>query len=356
MPGPVLPPDEGGGALPPATPPPAAAPAPPPPTPTYDVPRTSEPNPAGPVGGGNRPVTQPPQLPPVTVISPPILQPGTVYLPPDTTGGGYVVLPPAAPGDSGPPVPPPPGDDDDLDAILRFLKDYAPDVSGQPGWELADPFDARQLAGSNPPLKGGGAVRVIVQKCADYGVDGIAAIADALHEGAGGGIGDDGIAYGPFQIHATDGRLPQFNGKPRNSRAVNAWAWTENGLEYGVRSMVNGHPSAKGLTGHRAVAAIVYGFERPADERGAYKTRAAEYDHLVALGSGWPDYAAARFAGPAGGGATDPGLGNPPASSPYTPAGVNTQWRGMLGFLATDLGAISGNAGAFGDRLLQVFK
>lgn len=46
----------------------------------------------------------------------------------------------------------------------------------------------------------------------------------------------------------------------------------------------------------------------------------------------------------------------PPESAPYKPAGVNAQWRGMIGFLANDLPKVSGDAGAFGDRLLGIFK
>jgi hypothetical protein len=212
-----------------------------------------------------------------------------------------------------------------------------PDLLDLPGWALVDPFGDRTLAAANPPLRGGGALSSIAQHCADYGVDTLAAVANALHEGAGGGIGDQGTAYGPFQIHAEDGRLPQFVGKGANNAAVNAWAWSDNGIAYAIRSMVNGRPSAKGLTGHPAVYAIVYGFEQPLDEKGAYKIRATEYDKLVKLGSGWAQYAAPLLAGPVGGGGVDTvPITTGPAATGSVPAAPIARWQDLTSYLARD--------------------
>jgi hypothetical protein len=248
------------------------------------------------------------------------------------------------------------GDTDDLDAAAAEANANTPDLSNLPDFELLDPFGIQLLASTNPVLKGGGALTAMVQACVDYGVDPLATVADALHEGANGGIGDGGSAYGPFQIHATDGRLPQFVGKGTHNPVVNAWAWTENGIRYGVRSMVNATPSAKGLRGHVAVYAIVYGFERPADKAGAYKTRAAEYDHLVKLGSGWAQYAAALFAGPVAGGATDTKPITGEAAPPYKPAGVVAQWRDLVNVFRLTVPARHAAAKSLSSSLVEVFR
>lgn len=227
--------------------------------------------------------------------------------------------------------------DADFAEAQRIALANDPDLFDLEPFELVDPFGLQFDALTNQPLKGGGALTEIAQACSTLGVDPLAAIANALHEGAGGAIGDQGTAYGPFQIHATDGRLPEFAKKGKNDPTVNAWAWSANGLDYAVRSMVAGKPSARGLRGHAAVYAIVYGFERPADEKGAYKTRAAEYDHLVSLGSGWPQYAAPLLLGPVKGGAVDtvPIKAGGANGSVYVPAGVNAQWRQLVDFFAT---------------------
>lgn len=318
--------DVGDGTIivpPPAVPPPAVPLAPPPP----------------PVAA----VPPPPPLPPVV----PAVPPPVVVPPPTTSTQGQPIPQPGVPlidvGD-GTVIPAPPvvpnqpaagGDgtgtsDADFTAAEALALANAPDLADVPAWDLLDPFGEQFFSAETQPLKGGGAVRVIAQACVDYGVDTRAAIANALLEGAGGGIGDQGTAYGPFQIHATDGRLAQFKGRPKSDKTVNGWAWSANGLQYAIRSMVNGKPSAKGLTGHAAVYAIVYGFEQPAEIRKRYNERVAEYDKLAALGSGWVAYAAARFAGPTGGNAVDTGLTTPTPVTSRRPAGAVAAWRDII--------------------------
>jgi hypothetical protein len=244
------------------------------------------------------------------------------------------------------------GSDQDWTAAGLAANANNPDLSDLPGWTLVDPFGDRTLAAANPPLKGGGALSSIAQHCSDYGVDTLAAVANALHEGPGGGIGDQGTAYGPFQIHAEDGRLAQFAGKGANNAAVNAWAWSDNGIAYAIRSMVNGKPSARGLTGHPAVYAIVYGFERPADEEGAYKTRAAEYDKLVKLGSGWAQYAAPLLAGPIGGGGVDTvPIATGPSATGTVPAAPIARWQDLTSYLARDWPAAGIDLVTHGDNV-----
>lgn len=248
------------------------------------------------------------------------------------------------------------GGTDDLDNAAGIANANRPDLSNLPAWELLDPFDARQLASANPPLKGGGALSAIAQACSDYGVDTLAAVANAMREGAGGGIGDGGLAYGPFQDHLTEFADRPFYGKGRNNPVVNAWAWSDNGIRYAVRAMVNGTPSARGLRGHPAVYAIVYGFEKPRDEAGEYGKRAAVYDTLAAKGAGWASYAAQFFAGPVGGGGVDTTPIPAPSSTPYAPAGVVSQWRSLVDVFKITVPNAHGRVSSLGQSLKEVFR
>jgi hypothetical protein len=247
------------------------------------------------------------------------------------------------------------GTDDFGAAQAEALANLA-DLTGLPDYELLDPFGLQAFAVTNPSLKGGGALTAIAQACADYGVDPLATIADAIHEGASGAIGDGGLAYGPFQDHLTEFEGRPFYGKGRNNRVVNAWAWSENGIRYSVRQMAAGSPSARGLHGHAAVYAIVYGYERPADKPGAYRTRAAEYDKLVRLGSGWASYAAPLFKGPAAGGAVDSAPITSGADAPYKPAGVTAQWRSLIDVFKVSLPKQHAKADNLSKSLVEVFK
>lgn len=248
------------------------------------------------------------------------------------------------------------GDTDDLAAAAAIANANQPDLTDLLGWELDDPFGVQLLGVSNPPLKGGGAISAIAQAGSDYGVDVLAIVADALHEGANGEIGDGGNAYGPFQDHLTEFSGRPFYGKGKNNPVVNAWAWTENGIRYSVRQMATASPSAKGLRGHSAVYAIVYGYERPTDKAGAYRTRAAEYDKLVKLAGGWPAYAAPLFHGPVAGGGIDstPIVAAP--STAYRPAGVIAQWRGLVDVFKDDVPKAHAKVSSLSDSLVEVFK
>lgn len=247
---------------------------------------------------------------------------------------------------------------DDLDESAEIADANDPDLTDLEEWDFEDPFGVQLLSADNQPLKGGGALSAITQACSDYGVDPLAAIANAIHEGAGGTVGDGGIAYGPFQDHLQVAGRPFAGVGTGYDPVINAWAWGVNGIRYCVRAMVNGSPSAKGLTGHAAVYAIVYGFEKPGEEAAAYKTRAAEYDHLVKLGSGWAAYAAPLFAGPVTGGAVDttPITQGSPVLAPSPPAGVVTQWRGLVDVFAKEIPAEGDNVGGLSQSLVGVFK
>lgn len=106
----------------------------------------------------------------------------------------------------------------------------------------------------------------ITKAAAKYGVDANAALAVASAEGLGGGVGDNGTSFGPFQLHV-GGALP----KGKNQ----AWAESPEGIDYALQQIAN---VAKGKTGAEAVAAIVKGFERPLDPNGEISRALSVYN------------------------------------------------------------------------------
>ena len=99
----------------------------------------------------------------------------------------------------------------------------------------------------------------ISQRATAFGLDPKAVISVGKQEGLGGGIGDNGTSFGPFQLHY-GGAYP--SSAPRGAAASQAWAWSPAGINYALGQMAH---SARGLTGAKAIKAIVTGFERPAD-------------------------------------------------------------------------------------------
>jgi murein DD-endopeptidase MepM/ murein hydrolase activator NlpD len=101
----------------------------------------------------------------------------------------------------------------------------------------------------------GDATADLVAAAQRYGVDPSALLAVASVEGGTtyGAIGDHGTSYGPLQLHR-GGALPAGRGA--------AWANSPAGIDYAVSRIAK---YAKGLRGKAAVAAIVRGFERPAN-------------------------------------------------------------------------------------------
>lgn len=88
-----------------------------------------------------------------------------------------------------------------------------------------------------------------------------AVLAVARQEGLGGGIGDKGTSFGPFQLHY-GGAYPSGSAPTGSPAASQAWAWSPAGINYAL-GQIGG--VAGGLKGPAAVRAIVTGFERPAD-------------------------------------------------------------------------------------------
>ena len=86
-----------------------------------------------------------------------------------------------------------------------------------------------------------------------------AVLAVARQEGLGGGIGDNGTSFGPFQLHYGGG-YPSF--APQGATASQQWAWSPAGIDYALGRISQ---VAGGLHGPSAVNAIVNRFERPAN-------------------------------------------------------------------------------------------
>ncbi len=87
-------------------------------------------------------------------------------------------------------------------------------------------------------------------------LDPAAVLAVSRQEGLGGGIGDQGTSFGPFQLHI-GGAFPRgIKGDPQ------AWAWSPAGIDYALSRIAS---VAGGMQGAKAVTNIVSRFERPAN-------------------------------------------------------------------------------------------
>lgn len=107
-----------------------------------------------------------------------------------------------------------------------------------------------------PNTRSGQWVSHIQGEAAARGLDPHAVLAVAAVEGLGGGVGDGGTSFGPFQMHV-GGALPP--GKDR------AWAESPEGINYALDRIAE---VAKGRKGQDAIDAIVRNFERPLDPNG----------------------------------------------------------------------------------------
>ena len=134
-----------------------------------------------------------------------------------------------------------------------------------------------------------------VQKRAPvYGLDPRAVMAVASQEGLGGGIGDNGTSFGPWQMHQ-GGAYP--SSAPQEPASANAWAWSPAGIDYALGRMSSVAGNQKGPT---AVHSIVYDFERPANPAKEYAGALAVYDKSARTNKGssfWADVAGAAVAG-----------------------------------------------------------
>jgi hypothetical protein len=102
---------------------------------------------------------------------------------------------------------------------------------------------------------------VLMQQLRKYpNLDPQAVLAIASMEGLGGGMGDNGTSFGPFQLHMNGALPPRI--AARGARYAQAWAWSPAGLNYALKRI---NAIAGGLRGEAAIAAISRRFERPAN-------------------------------------------------------------------------------------------
>jgi hypothetical protein len=123
-------------------------------------------------------------------------------------------------------------------------------------------------------------VAYIIQQARRRNLDPNAVLAVARQEGLGGGIGDRGTSFGPWQLH-------QGGALPRGIRNPQQWAWSPQGINYALDRIAG---VAAGRRGRAAIQAIVTGFERPANPGreiqgalGAYGRGAATRQPLARL-------------------------------------------------------------------------
>jgi murein DD-endopeptidase MepM/ murein hydrolase activator NlpD len=91
----------------------------------------------------------------------------------------------------------------------------------------------------------------------------VASVAYAESAGFTKFVGDEGTSFGPFQLHVGGGLPASVRddpSTPQDERAL--WANSPVGVSYGVGRAVG---ASRGKSGSDAIAAIVSGFERPAD-------------------------------------------------------------------------------------------
>lgn len=95
------------------------------------------------------------------------------------------------------------------------------------------------------------------------GYDAQAVMGIASNEGMSGKVGDQGHAFGPFQLNNAGGVLTgMFPGA--TEAQLNAWAWSKAGIAWAIAHAGSSKGAAgKGLTGKAAVDAWTKNFERP---------------------------------------------------------------------------------------------
>ena len=98
----------------------------------------------------------------------------------------------------------------------------------------------------------------IAARSAAMGLDPNAVLAVAHMEGLGGGVGDNGTSFGPFQLHL-GGAMPRGVANPQQ------WANSPAGIDYALQRIAG---VARGQKGAQAISSIVSRFERPANPAG----------------------------------------------------------------------------------------
>jgi hypothetical protein len=119
----------------------------------------------------------------------------------------------------------------------------------------ADTYATPQITNAKPEY-----VRTIQEMGAKYGLDINALMSVAAMEGLGGGVGDNGHAFGPFQMNDAGGVL---TGKFKSGAEAQKYAESAAGIEDAIKQIA---AVAKGKTGKDAIEAIVTKFERSANQ------------------------------------------------------------------------------------------
>lgn len=114
-----------------------------------------------------------------------------------------------------------------------------------------------------------GITNYIANRASAFNLDPNAVLSVAAQEGLGGGIGDNGTSFGPWQLHQ-GGALP--GNIPLNQ--AQSWSWSPQGIDYALGQMSK---VAAGQRGPQAVNSIVSGFERPANPQREIANALASY-------------------------------------------------------------------------------
>jgi hypothetical protein len=193
------------------------------------------------------------------------------------------------------------------------MKMEGPTLTDSPKNYIKSGFQSRNMVavGDNQGL-----INYVMAHAPSYGLDPIALLSVAAHEGAfsafgSNGIGDSGNSYGPWQLNV--GPNPQyaaFLGIPQNShlssQAALARAWSDDGINY-VMSYLSNRSIGVGVTGSTAIDQIVSMFEISNNIPGEIQDSITSYVHIKSTG----EYQGFSFTGGA----------PPPSDSGQFPAG-----------------------------------
>lgn len=133
----------------------------------------------------------------------------------------------------------------------------------------APTYDPKFTGGND---KSSGYIKSIKELGVKYGVDVNALMSVASAEGLGGGVGDGGHAFGPFQMNDAGGVL---TGKFKSPQEAQAYAESPQGIEDAIKQIA---AVVGNKTGPDAVKAIVTQFERPADPDGEIARALSVYE------------------------------------------------------------------------------
>lgn len=145
------------------------------------------------------------------------------------------------------------------------------------------------MAATTQPLSRTDAASYIRSRSAQLGIDPNAALAVAQQEGWGGGIGDNGTSFGPWQLHVGGAFPSSVQGQPTSSWTSSqkqSWAWSKGGIDYALTRIAS---VAKGQKGSAAIDSIVTRFERPANPGAEVLGATAAYGVPASLGGSGPD-------------------------------------------------------------------